>query len=71
MFDKLIANIALGVIRHLATAAGGWMVTQGIIDKSQLEPFLGSVLFLAGLAVSVADKLIAHKKLTAAQAPNQ
>lgn len=66
MFGNLITKIGMGVLRHVATGAGVWLVSRGYLDMSQEDAFLGSVLFLGGLAFSAANKIIAHRK--AAQA---
>lgn len=71
MFDQLLANLAAASARHLATALGGWLVAQGLADQSQVEPLVGSIVFLAGIAMSAFDKWQAKKKLTAATAQTQ
>jgi hypothetical protein len=67
MFEKLIANVGMGAVRHFATALGGYLVAQGLADQSQVQPLIGSLMFLAGLGFSAYDKWAAKKKLGAAK----
>lgn len=39
----------LGIIRHILTFAGGWVVAQGWIDESTLVEVVGAVMTLVGL----------------------
>jgi hypothetical protein len=66
MFDNLIADIVKGIVRHIATAAGGWLVAQHILNCapraaaagtcSDYNGFIGSVIFLGGVAWSAYEK---------------
>jgi hypothetical protein len=46
----------LGIVRHILTFAGGFLVVRGKIDESTLTEVVGSVVTLAGLVWSVLDK---------------
>lgn len=39
----------LGIIRHILTFAGGWVVAQGWLDESALVEVVGAVMTLVGL----------------------
>lgn len=67
MFEKLIANVGMGVARHAATALGGYLVAHGLASQSDAQSLIGSLCFLSGLAFSAYDKWQAKKKLAAAQ----
>ena len=66
MFSNLIQDIVKGVVRHFATAAGGWLLAQHIIHCgpgtaaagtcSDYNGFIGSIIFLAGVAWSAYEK---------------
>lgn len=66
MFDNLLGDIAKGIVRHIATAAGGWLVAQHILactnaaqaagTCSDYNGFVGSVIFLGGVAWSAYEK---------------
>lgn len=45
-----------GLLRHVLTFAGGYLVTQGIIDEQTLTEIVGAVITLAGFAWSWIDK---------------
>ncbi len=78
MFSSLIKDIALGAVRHVATAAGGWLVAQHILNCtaataaagtcSDLNGFIGSLCFLGGVAWSAYQK-ISSKRETAPATP--
>lgn len=46
----------LGIVRHVLTFAGGFLVVRGKIDESTLTEIVGSLVTLAGLVWSVLDK---------------
>lgn len=57
MFTSTFArDIFFGVVRHFATAGGGWLVAHGIMQANQIDGWAGSVFFLAGLAWSAFEK---------------
>lgn len=68
MFEGLLNQIAMSAIRHGVTAGGAILVSDGLATSAQTTDLLGSVLFLAGFAWSVADKIMAKNKLVAAKA---
>ncbi len=67
MFDQLMHTLLAAGARHAATALGGYLVAQGLADQSQVQPLVGSICFLAGLALSVYDKWQAKQKSSAAK----
>lgn len=50
-------QVILGVLRHLLTAGGGALATNGLIGSSDVELGVGAVLTLVGLVWSVWQKL--------------
>ena len=42
----------LGIIRHILTFAGGWVVAQGIISEAELVEVIGALMTLVGLVWS-------------------
>ena len=42
----------LGIIRHILTFAGGWVVAQGIISEAELVEVIGAIMTLVGLVWS-------------------
>lgn len=59
-------NILLSIARHLLTAYGATLVTNGVIGSSDLDAVIGSVITLAGILWSIFDKKIQANKLAAA-----
>ena len=55
-FSSLLGDVAQGVVRHLATASGGWLLAHGLLQASQLNDWLGSVIFIGGVAWSAYEK---------------
>ena len=49
-------NQILGIVRHILTFAGGFLVVRGKIDESTLTEIVGSLVTLAGLVWSVLEK---------------
>jgi len=45
-----------GLIRHVLTAAGGSLATYGVIAQSDIEPLVGALITIVGLAWSAYDK---------------
>ena len=54
----LIGKLMGPIIRHGATAFGGFMVAQGWADEAMSQEIIGAVVTLGGLAMSVAEKEI-------------
>lgn len=46
----------LGLLRHLLTFAGGFIVTKGLIDESLYTELVGGVLALVGTVWSIVSK---------------
>ena len=46
----------LGILRHLATAVGGYLTGVGILDDATAQTVIGSVVTLAGVFFSVLVK---------------
>lgn len=50
-----------GPLRALLAAAGGWLVSKGWIDPTDVQPLTGALMVIATIAWSVRDKLHAKK----------
>ena len=48
--------IALGIARHLLTAAGGALVNSGYLSGSDLETAVGAAMTLLGIYASIYAK---------------
>lgn len=48
----------LGIVRHALTTAGGVLITKGVVTATTLDQGVGALLTLAGVAWSVASKLV-------------
>lgn len=46
----------MGLVRHILTFGGGFVVAQGHIDITQLETAIGAIVTLVGLVWSAIDK---------------
>lgn len=57
--SPLIASIVGGQIRHIATAAGGALATNGLISGSDVETFGGAAAVLLGMVWSAVQKKLA------------
>jgi len=53
---KIMNDKIKGLLRHVLTFAGGYLVTQGIIDEQTLTEIVGAVITLAGFVWSWIDK---------------
>jgi hypothetical protein len=56
---KFLSNnwaVLSGLLRHVLTTAGGALATYGIVEESQVEPLVGAVMVIAGVALSAIDK---------------
>ena len=53
-------DIALGLLRHLLTAAGGLLVAKGYAQASDLDQVTGLVVALVGAIWSIVHKLPAR-----------
>jgi len=55
-------SVVIGSIaRHLLTTAGGYLVSRGFIDASQVEPLAGSLLIVGAVVWSIWQKRSAVK----------
>jgi hypothetical protein len=49
-------EMILGVVRHVLTFAGGFLITKGIIDEALSQEIIGGVVSLVGLVWSIWTK---------------
>lgn len=54
--------IVLGLIRHLLTVAGGYLVAQGTLTSGDLTELIGGVVAIIGVGWSVYEKQTARKR---------
>lgn len=57
----LPATIIGSIVRHALTTFGGALVAKGVIEASMLEPFIGALFTLGGVALSIFNKVRAKK----------
>ena len=50
------APIVRGVLRHLLTIAGGYLVAQGTLTSGEMSEAVGAIVALAGIAWSIHEK---------------
>jgi len=48
--------LLMAIMRHVLTALGGGLVTQGLLSSDELSQGIGSVVTLAGILWSVIEK---------------
>lgn len=46
----------MGVLRHILTFGGGFLVSAGALDAATLETAVGAIISLAGIAWSIFSK---------------
>lgn len=46
----------LGIVRHVLTFVGGFLVMQGLVDESMVTEISGAIVTLAGGIWSILDK---------------
>lgn len=56
MMNFLTGPVVLGVLRHVLTAVGGALATNGVLEAGQIETAVGAALTLAGIAWSAWEK---------------
>jgi hypothetical protein len=57
MLDSgFVRDLFEGLMRHAATASGGFLAAHGLLTGNQLSGWIGSVCFLGGIAWSAWDK---------------
>lgn len=49
-------SILNGVMRHILTAAGGFLVSKGAVTDGQLEVAIGAIIAIAGVVWSALAK---------------
>jgi hypothetical protein len=54
--DKTKDTILNGVVRHILTAAGGALVTKGVIGETELEMAVGALITIVGVVWSAIAK---------------
>lgn len=45
-----------GLVRHLLTFGGGWLVTKGLVDEGTMNELVGGLMTVIGIVWSVAQK---------------
>lgn len=51
-----MSDASLGLIRHILTFAGGWMVSRGYVDADTMTQVVGAGATLIGAAWSLMSK---------------
>lgn len=59
---------ALGILRHLLTAGGAVLVTNGLVNDGQLQTIVGAIVTIAPIIWSVIQKRQQKTELAAAKA---
>ena len=59
--NSLITQVGGSLLRHGLTAASGALAAQGLITGDQQQQLVGALMALAGLALSIAEKLAAKR----------
>ena len=54
--EKAMRDIVLGMVRHGLTTLGGMLVARGYMDAGQLEPVIGAMVVIVGVAWSAIEK---------------
>ena len=49
-------EMLLGLIRHLLTFGGGWMVAKGFFDEATMNELVGAAMTVIGAIWSVVQK---------------
>jgi|TARA_R110000851_G_scaffold169312_4_gene315472 hypothetical protein len=49
-------SVLNGLVRHILTAGGGYLVAKGMIDEGSVETVVGAVIALAGVVWSAVAK---------------
>jgi len=56
IFIVMNKNQILSLIRHTLTFVGGVLITQGLVDDSQIEQIIAGIITLTGLIWGVIEK---------------
>jgi hypothetical protein len=67
-FWPLIQSFILSQGRGLLAAAGGILVTDGVLHANQTDDFLGSAFFLLTVVLQAVDVFVVNKKVETALA---
>jgi hypothetical protein len=67
MESEVLKPILAGVVRHGLTALGGMLVTDGVMQSSEMNGFIGAGMVIAGIAWSWYQK-VGQAKLVALMA---
>lgn len=62
LIQRIMNDKITGLIRHILTFIGGYLVTQGIIDETMLTEVVGAIITLVGFAWSWKDKADREEK---------
>jgi hypothetical protein len=54
--EKTKDTILNGVVRHILTAAGGALVTKGVLGETELEMAVGALITIVGVVWSAIAK---------------
>jgi hypothetical protein len=49
-------SVLNGLVRHILTAGGGYLVAKGMIDEGSVETVVGAIIALAGVVWSAVAK---------------
>ena len=50
-------DVITGIIRHLLTFGGGFLITKGVADSSTIDNGVGALITLIGVVWSIIHKL--------------
>ncbi len=50
-------EMVFGLLRHVLTFGGGWMVAQGYFDEATIQEVVGAVMTIVGALWSMRHKL--------------
>jgi F0F1-type ATP synthase assembly protein I len=65
--NKLTQTILMGVIRHVLTGAGGYLVANGYATTSQWQQIAGGIIALGAIVWSLLQKKTANTELVDAK----
>lgn len=52
----MTTQIIVGVVRHILTLAGGWLVAKGYTDDATAQQITGYIVAIIGFAWSIVEK---------------
>ena len=53
----LLARFGGAAVRHFATAAGGYLVAQGVVDEQSSSQIVGAIITVGGFGLSWLEKV--------------